>query len=219
VDPEGARGSGGVSMSQQYPQYPNGPGQQFQPGGQGVTNPPFNPPLNPQSNPPFNPQYSQPQAPPKKPRRWIPWVVAAGTFLLGLVIGSAGSSNSGSPSATGGAPQSTVTKTVPGPAGATVAGPTVTQTVPGPVKTVTAPPPGPKAAITEDGVFLVGTDIKPGTYRNGNEADCYWARLRSTNGDFDAIITNGNGGNQVITIKKTDKAFETRSCGSWTKIS
>ncbi|MFF0269684.1 hypothetical protein [Kribbella sp. NPDC004536] len=95
----------------------------------------------------------------------------------------------------------------------------MTKTVPGPVKTVTAPPPGPKAAITEDGVYLVGTDIKPGTYRNGSEGDCYWARLNSTNGDFDAIIANGNGGNQVITIKKSDKAFETRNCGSWTKIS
>jgi hypothetical protein len=194
-------------MSQQYPQYTNGPGQQFQPGQQGIT------------SPQFNPQYPYPQPPPKKSRRWLPWVVAAGTFLLGLVIGSAGSSNSGSPSASADAPQPTVTKTVPGPAGATVAGPTVTQTVPGPVKTVTAPPPGPKAAISEDGVFLVGVDIKPGTYRNGNEADCYWARLKSTNGDLDAIIANGNGGNQVITVKKTDKAFETRMCGAWTKIS
>jgi hypothetical protein len=72
--------------------------------------------------------------------------------------------------------------------------------------------------ISEDGVYLVGVDIKPGTYRNGNEADCYWARLKNTDGDLDGIIANGNGGNQVITIKKTDKAFETRYCGAWTKI-
>jgi hypothetical protein len=61
-------------------------------------------------------------------------------------------------------------------------------------------------------------DIKPGTYRNGNEGDCYWARLRNTNGDLDSIIANGNGGNQVITIKRTDKAFETRYCGTWTRL-
>lgn len=192
-------------MSQQYPQYTPDPNQQVQPGyGAGP-------------NPPFNPQYP-PHLPPKKPRRWVPWAVAAGTFVLGLIIGSAGSSGTGSPSANAGAPQPTVTKTVPGPAGATVPGPTVTQTVPGPAKTVTAPPPAAKAAISDDGVYLVGTDIKPGTYRNGNEGDCYWARLKSTNGDLDAIIANGNGGNQVITIKKTDKAFETRDCGAWTRI-
>jgi hypothetical protein len=44
------------------------------------------------------------------------------------------------------------------------------------------------------------------------------ARLESTNGDLDSIIANGNGGNQVITIKKTDQAFETRYCGAWTRI-
>ncbi|RZT27800.1 hypothetical protein EV649_1573 [Kribbella sp. VKM Ac-2569] len=194
-------------MSQQYPQYTNSPNQPLQPGEGFSGNPPYNPMPEPQLQPP-----------PKKRRRWVPWVVAAGTFLLGLIIGTSGSNGSGSPTAGAGVPQPTVTKTVPGPAGATVAGPTVTQTVPGPAKTVTAPPPAPKAAITEDGVFLVGTDIKPGTYRNGNEGDCYWARLKNTEGDLDGINANGNGGNQVVTIKKTDKAFETRRCGSWARI-
>lgn len=205
-------------MSQQYPQYTHDPNQQFPAGHGPATQPPFNPQYQQQFPPPQHPQQPPQQVPPKKPRRWVPWAVAAGTFVLGLIIGSAGSGNSASPSASAGAPQPTVTKTVPGPAGATVPGPTITQTVPGPAKTVTAPPPAPKAAISEDGVYLVGADIKPGTYRNGNEGDCYWARLKSTNGDLDAIIANGNGGNQVITIKKTDKAFETRYCGSWTKI-
>ena len=194
-------------MSQQYPQYTNQP----QPGG--IANQPFTPQFQPQ-----NPQQLPPLQPPKKRRRWVPWVVAAGTFVLGLIIGSAGNSNNAASTAAAGTPQPTVTKTVPGPAGATVPGPTVTKTVPGPATTVTAPPPGPKVAISEDGIYLVGVDIKPGTYRNGNEGDCYWARLKNTNGDLDGIIANHNGGNQVVTIKKTDKAFETRYCGSWTKI-
>src|SRR4051794_36653255 len=139
-------------MSQQYPQYTHDPNQQFPAGHGPATQPPFNPQY-PQQYPQQLPQ----QPPPKKPRRWVPWAVAAGTFVLGLIIGSAGGGNSASPSASAGTPQPTVTKTVPGPAGATVPGPTVTQTVPGPAKTVTAPPPGPKAAISEDGVYLVGT--------------------------------------------------------------
>ena len=72
--------------------------------------------------------------------------------------------------------------------------------------------------MADDGIYLVGTDIKPGTYRNGPEGDCYWARLRNTNGDLDSIIANNNGGNQVVTIKRTDKAFETSNCGTWRKV-
>lgn len=168
----------------------------------------------------------QPPAPPqphRKPRRWLPWAAGVGAFILGVVIGAAPSSNSADTTAATSTP--TVTQTVPGPAATTVPGPaktvpgpTVTKTVPGPARTVTAPPPAPKAAITEDGVFLVGTDIKPGTYRSGPDGDCYWARLKNTNGDLDSIIANNNGGNQVVTIRSTDKAFETARCGTWTRI-
>jgi len=72
--------------------------------------------------------------------------------------------------------------------------------------------------MTEDGVYLVGVDIKPGQYRSGKDVDCYWARLRNTEGDLGSIIANSNGGNQIVTIRKTDKAFETKRCGGWQKI-
>lgn len=174
-------------------QYPNGPQYpQFQPGG----------------------PIPQPIPVHRKPRKWLPWAGVAIAFILGVAIGASG----GETPTTSSSPQPTVTQTVPGPAGATVPGPTVTKTVPGPARTVTAPPPAPKAAITEDGIYLVGADIKPGTYRSGASPDCYWARLRNTNGDLDSIITNHNGGNSVVTIKSTDKAFETARCGTWTKV-
>jgi hypothetical protein len=67
-------------------------------------------------------------------------------------------------------------------------------------------------------VWLVGTDIKPGTYRSSADDSCYWARLKNTNGDLDSILANSNGGNQVVTIKKTDKAFESARCAPWTKV-
>jgi hypothetical protein len=146
------------------------------------------------------------------------WMILAGLgiFAMGLIFGSAADPTT----TTSSEPQPTITTTVPGPAGetVTVTPPPVTKTVPGPKVTVTAPPPQAAAAITEDGIYLVGVDIKPGTYRSGPNPDCYWARLSDTNGDLDSILANNNGGNQVVTIKRTDKAFETARCGEWTRV-
>jgi len=204
------------------PQGPRNPQQQFQPQHNVVGGSPLNPnrPSSQGYQQPFTPNHPSAQLhqkPPKKPNRWAP-LVGAGLvgLLVGLVFGTAGSGDTASTSST---PQPTVT--VAGPAGSevTVTPPPVTVTKPAPpAKTVTAPPPQAAAAITEDGVYLVGMDIKPGTYRNGAEDGCYWERLSNTSGDFDAIIANGNGGNQVVTIKKTDKAFNTEDCGAWRKV-
>lgn len=183
---------------------------------------------NPQQNQPtqqFQPQFPpggpppmQPGIPPKKRRRWVPFVAYPGVFLVGVVIGASG--GSGTDTSAANSPQATATTTVTASAqpGQKVTVPGPTKTVPGPVKTVTAPPPAPAGVMADDGIYLVGTDIKPGTYRNGPEGDCYWARLRNTNGDLDSIIANNNGGNQVVTIKRTDKAFETSNCGTWRKV-
>ncbi|MEV0284315.1 MULTISPECIES: hypothetical protein [unclassified Kribbella] len=42
--------------------------------------------------------------------------------------------------------------------------------------------------------------------------------MKNTSGDFEAILANGNGANQVVTIKKSDKAFESARCAPWTKV-
>jgi hypothetical protein len=71
--------------------------------------------------------------------------------------------------------------------------------------------------IPGDGIYLVGTDIKPGSYR-GNESgnSCYWARLSGTSGDFSELVTNGiSEGPTVVTIASSDAAFETTRCGEW----
>lgn len=63
-----------------------------------------------------------------------------------------------------------------------------------------------------DGIYLVGEDIKPGTYRGtvtSSMGTGYWARLRDTDGGVNSIIANGlPGGPFVLTIKPTDKAVE-----------
>jgi hypothetical protein len=185
---------------------------------------------------PQGPQYP-PQQPFQQPvpaapkKRKLGWLKATGvgvvTFFVGVGIGASGGETTTTAAAPG-EPGPTVTVTQPAQPGEpaptvtqTVPGPKVTQTVqvPGPKVTVTAKPPGPAVGIADDGTWLVGTDVKPGTYRSSAEGDCYWARLKNTNGDLDSIIANGNGGNQVVTIKSTDKAFESSNgCAPWTKV-
>lgn len=173
---------------------------------------------------PHNPQPVPPAPQPPKKRMSkearIGWSILAGfvIFGFGAAVGAAGGSDT---PATASAPRPAVTITAPGEPGAevTVTAPPVTVTKPAPpAKTVTAPPPGPASVMEDDGIYLVGTDIKPGQYRSGPESGCYWARLSNTNGDLDSIIANHNGGNSIVTIRKSDKAFETSGCGEWKKI-
>lgn len=83
---------------------------------------------------------------------------------------------------------------------------------------------GPKTTISNDGTFLVGVDFVPGTYRTtvpASSRNCYWARLSGVSGAFDDIIANENtpsGGQAVVSIPASDKAFQTRGCGTWQKI-
>jgi len=81
--------------------------------------------------------------------------------------------------------------------------------------------------ISGEGVTLVGPSkgqMAPGRYQtNGPAADsggnCYWARLKDTTGELDAILANSDiGGSTVVTIKTTDKAFESSGCQPWKKI-
>lgn len=78
---------------------------------------------------------------------------------------------------------------------------------------------GIEANTVNDGVWTVGLDIEPGTYRASDvSSSCYWAILRSgTNGDD--IIANDlpGGGNPQVTIED-GQDFETVRCGEWTKM-
>ncbi|MFS8521229.1 MAG: hypothetical protein FWJ87_07620 [Micromonosporaceae bacterium] len=69
-----------------------------------------------------------------------------------------------------------------------------------------------------DGIWTVGVDIEPGTYRATDVSpDCYWAILVSgTNGED--IVANDlpGGGNPTVTLQE-GQDFETHDCGEWTR--
>lgn len=107
-----------------------------------------------------------------------------------------------------------------------------------------SPPPGPRSSkldteaskaagratgapvrptIPGDGTFRVPQDAKPGTYRSAgpdeSKLGCYWARLDNTSGDTSAILANNLvQGPTTVTIKTTDKAFETSGCQTWARV-
>ena len=66
----------------------------------------------------------------------------------------------------------------------------------------------------EPGIYLVGRDISPGTYRGEAGTDvldsCYWARLSGVSGEFSDLIANDNAvGQYFVSIQDSDYAFAT----------
>ena len=71
----------------------------------------------------------------------------------------------------------------------------------------------------EDGTYIVGTDIEPGTYRSSGSSGCYYARLSGFSGGLENLIANDNtDAPAVVEIAPTDAGFESKRCGTWTKI-
>ncbi|WP_225808847.1 hypothetical protein [Streptomyces spinosus] len=72
----------------------------------------------------------------------------------------------------------------------------------------------------DGGMFKVGTDIAPGTYRSTGNGDdsCYWERTKDADHGLDSIIANNNvTGTAVVTISPSDAYFKTNDCGTWKK--
>lgn len=75
-----------------------------------------------------------------------------------------------------------------------------------------------EAGSVGDGIWTVGVDIEPGTYRASDvSADCYWAILVTGSNGTD-IVSNGlpGGGNPSVTLEEGHD-FETSRCGEWDK--
>jgi len=76
--------------------------------------------------------------------------------------------------------------------------------------------------IISQGMWLVGAQILPGTYRVPESAGCHWARLRDFTHTLDGIIANsfgGHAGPQLVSIDAGDTGFRTGDdCGEWTRL-
>lgn len=72
-----------------------------------------------------------------------------------------------------------------------------------------------RTSLFTDGVFEVGRDMQPGTYRSGAQTDCYWSINGDANGDD--IIANHYGDGPAIASVSTGQFFETSGCAAWVK--
>ena len=76
-----------------------------------------------------------------------------------------------------------------------------------------------------NGMYRVGVEIPPGTYRTGagpGARFCIWRRESSFDGDQSSIIQESNPfsipSQDTVTIEPTDFGFASTACGPWTKI-
>ncbi|WP_344005996.1 hypothetical protein [Streptomyces thermocarboxydovorans] len=161
----------------------------------------------------------------RKPSRRKSWLTYGVTALVALVIGAAigGDGESGGKDTSAApAPTVTVTRTAAAQAGEPEPAVTVTEKVT--VKPKPTKKPGPATTVAGDGQYLVGEDMRPGTYKtagpdkSGVIENCYWARTKDASGEFDAIIANANlQGQGRVTVNKGEY-FETNGCQEWTWV-
>ena len=70
-----------------------------------------------------------------------------------------------------------------------------------------------------DGIYIVGTDMIPGTYKSSGHTGCYWERMSNFTGGLNGTLANDNtDSSAVVTIRATDKGFKSSDCGSWRRI-
>lgn len=73
----------------------------------------------------------------------------------------------------------------------------------------------------QPGVWLVGDQVAPGTYRATAGDGCFWERLSGFTGNLEQTIANefvSGGGQQLVSISPGDVGFSTDDdCGTWTR--
>lgn len=77
----------------------------------------------------------------------------------------------------------------------------------------------PKSEVPGNGMYRVGVDIAPGTYKaDGNKSGCYWERDKDALHGTDSIEANENvTGSGIVTITPQDAYFKTSGCADWKK--
>ncbi len=76
---------------------------------------------------------------------------------------------------------------------------------------------GRRAAAFGTGMYGVGLDIRPGTYRTLGNDGCYWALLSDLGGKN--IVANDNAiGPAVVTIRPSTAGIISKGCGTWKRV-
>lgn len=158
--------------------------------------------------------YLDPVTPPRRPTRLrsvlrksvtYPLIVAAG---VGAVAVGAWGSWTGLDHLAGAADAAPVVS----------ARPTATPGPPVPQRNVEHSPPVPTVA-TEDGMYIVGKQIKPGTYRAtcGSTNTCVWQRYRVRDGVAMAVASGTAlpGESVLVELSTADFSFGVIGFGSW----
>ncbi len=71
------------------------------------------------------------------------------------------------------------------------------------------------------GTWLINQEIAPGLWQNSDSSEgCTWVRLRRLDGVPSAANANGstNSSRVTIAISGTDRAFDSKGCGTWTRV-
>lgn len=79
-----------------------------------------------------------------------------------------------------------------------------------------------KTSMSGDGMYKVGGDIQPGTYKSTGNADgaCYWERDKDALHGMDSLKANDNvTGTAIVTVTAADAYFKSTGCGDWKKTS
>jgi hypothetical protein len=73
--------------------------------------------------------------------------------------------------------------------------------------------------VKGDGTWLIGKEIKRGTYRSEGGEWCFWERLRDLSGEPDGVMSHGFvRGPQVVAMGPDDVAFASQGCGQWVMV-
>ena len=73
----------------------------------------------------------------------------------------------------------------------------------------------------EIGTYLVGRGIPAGAWESAAPASgtCEWATLRGLSGKSADVVQRGSSlGRSVVTLRASDKFFETKNCANWRKV-
>ncbi|MFJ3247031.1 hypothetical protein [Streptomyces sp. NPDC086782] len=167
-----------------------------------------------------------PTGPGQPARRRKQWLKYGALALVSLFVGVGIGNSDGSAADTGkeaadakARPRPTVTVTETAEAAAPEPAPTVTKTVTAKPKKTQAP--GPATSFSGEGEYVVGEDIKAGTYKTAGSDGafgCYWERAKDASGEFGSIIANNNLNGPGRVTLNNGEYFKTNRCQEWKKV-